>query len=88
MCLQCEYALNKKLAGTMVWDLSMDDFRNTCGGGVNPIMSTIKTVLTGGNANVPSQSPGPAPTPTPTAEPTPAPTPTPSECGKCNAVCT
>ena len=39
----------------MVWDLSMDDFTNKCGGGENPIMNTIKSVLTGA-------SPTPAPT--------------------------
>jgi hypothetical protein len=25
----------------MVWDISTDDFRNKCGGGANPLMTTI-----------------------------------------------
>ena len=25
----------------MVWDMSMDDFRDNCGDGANPLMTTI-----------------------------------------------
>lgn len=41
------YVLEKNLGGAMVWDISTDDFRNTCGGGNNPVMTSIsRTLLT------------------------------------------
>ena len=40
-----KYALANGLGGTMIWDMSMDDFLNKCGGGANPMMTAIsKTV--------------------------------------------
>ena len=35
------YAQAKGLGGVMVWDISTDDFQNTCGGGKNPIITAI-----------------------------------------------
>lgn len=41
------YALNKGLGGVMIWDISTDDFSNSCGDGKNPIISAIsRTLLT------------------------------------------
>ena len=40
-----EYALYKGLGGVMVWDMSMDDFHNTCSQGVNPLMTAISNTL-------------------------------------------
>ena len=33
------------LAGGMVWDTSMDDFRNRCGDGKNPFLTAMRTYL-------------------------------------------
>jgi chitinase len=35
------YAQAKGLGGVMVWDISTDDFQNTCGGGKNPLIAAI-----------------------------------------------
>jgi len=42
----------------------MDDFRNDCGGGVNPLLNAINTAL---SANAPSTTPGPTTTGSPTS---------------------
>lgn len=42
------YALSKGLGGVMVWDLSTDDFHNTCSGGVNPLITAISNALLSG----------------------------------------
>lgn len=43
--VKSRYVLDKKLGGAMVWDISTDDFRNICGDGVNPIISSISRTL-------------------------------------------
>ncbi len=45
--VKANYALAKGLGGTMVWDLTQDDFLNTCGAGVNPMLKAISKVMLG-----------------------------------------
>jgi chitinase len=40
-----KYIKKMKLAGGMVWDTSMDDFRNLCGDGKNPFLTTMRKYL-------------------------------------------
>ena len=44
-----QYVRNNSLGGVMVWDLSYDDFRDTCGKGANPITNAISDTLKGLN---------------------------------------
>lgn len=47
--VKSQYVLENQLGGAMVWDISTDDFRNNCGDGANPLMTTIsETVLDAG----------------------------------------
>lgn len=39
------YIVNNKLGGAMIWDLSMDDFRNVCAGGVFPLTAAIHNIV-------------------------------------------
>lgn len=43
--VKSRYVLDNGLGGAMVWDISTDDFRNTCGEGVNPIMTNISRTV-------------------------------------------
>ena len=47
--IKSQYIIENKLGGAMVWDMSMDDFRDNCGDGANPLMTTIsETALNAG----------------------------------------
>jgi chitinase len=43
--VKSRYVLDRGLGGAMVWDMSTDDFRNTCGDGPNPIMTNISRTV-------------------------------------------
>lgn len=42
---QSEYIRQMDLGGGMIWALDLDDFRNRCGGGRHPLLSTIRNTL-------------------------------------------
>ena len=45
------YALSQGLGGVMVWDISTDDFQNTCGGGKNPLITAISVAAVSATTN-------------------------------------
>ena len=49
--LKTKYAINRHLAGVMVWDVSMDDFRGSCEGVRNPLTSAIADTLNATHLN-------------------------------------
>jgi GH18 family chitinase len=51
--LQVQFVKEKGLAGIMIWALESEDFRNSCGKGANPLLTTANAVL-GRNATVTS----------------------------------
>ncbi|KAI9552900.1 hypothetical protein GHT06_020784 [Daphnia sinensis] len=55
--VKSRYILAKGLAGAFLWDISYDDFRNTCGGGFNPITTAIYNTLNG-NPHTPQDGGG------------------------------
>lgn len=43
--IKTEYAVEKKLAGAMVWTVDFEDANNNCGQGVYPLLSAINEVF-------------------------------------------
>ncbi|CAC5409184.1 E3.2.1.14 [Mytilus coruscus] len=54
--VKAEYVKNKGLGGSMVWAMDLDDFTNSCGFGINPLMSKLKELLPT-NSVVPTGNP-------------------------------
>ncbi|XP_021915423.1 acidic mammalian chitinase-like [Zootermopsis nevadensis] len=42
---KAQFVKDKRLAGIMTWALESEDFRNTCGEGANPLLTTANKVL-------------------------------------------
>ena len=45
--VKSKYVLSKGLGGIFVYSIDMDDFRDICGGGVNPMLTAISQTLKG-----------------------------------------
>lgn len=43
--VKANYVIDNQLGGSMVWDISTDDFANLCGGGNNPIMKSVSETM-------------------------------------------
>lgn len=43
--IKSEYIRRMDLGGGMIWALDLDDFKNRCGGGRHPLLTTIRNVL-------------------------------------------
>nr|AFC60660.1 chitinase [Pandalus japonicus] len=79
VALKAQYALDKGLAGCMVWSVETDDFHGKCHGEPFPLMTSIVETLNGG----PLTDPPTASTRDPSAPTPPPPTLAPSEhCSK------
>ncbi|KAK4315435.1 hypothetical protein Pmani_013352 [Petrolisthes manimaculis] len=48
---KAQYVRDKGLGGIMVWDVTMDDFLDSCGQGVNPLISAAVQTLCQGTGN-------------------------------------
>ncbi len=42
---KARYIMLNNLGGAVVWDISMDDFRNTCGRGISPLLASLSRTL-------------------------------------------
>lgn len=67
--LQAQYSRRMGLAGVMVWDATLDDFRGLCGAGRNPLLAAISRTLTGGQGRPFAPRPEMGTTPSPPREP-------------------
>ena len=45
--IKSNYILSRGLGGAMVWELTQDDYKNSCGQGPNPLMTAISKVIIG-----------------------------------------
>jgi GH18 family chitinase len=45
LSLQAQFVKEKGLAGTMMWALESEDFRNKCGEGAYPLLTATNEVL-------------------------------------------
>merc|ERR1711904_4510 len=45
VAVKMDYIKEMGLAGGMVWDISMDDFKNNCGDGKNPFLTAMRAGL-------------------------------------------
>ncbi|XP_066963998.1 chitinase-3-like protein 1 [Macrobrachium rosenbergii] len=73
VAIKAQYALDKGIAGCMVWSVETDDFHGKCHGAKFPLLTTLMEVLSGGIYTRPPTEPPP---PTTTRDPsitTPAP---------------
>lgn len=51
--IKSEYIRRMDLGGGMIWALDLDDFKNKCGSGRHPLLTTIRNVLAdAGNINL------------------------------------
>nr|SAY40524.1 Chitinase 3 [Macrobrachium rosenbergii] len=75
VAIKAQYALDKGLAGCMVWSVETDDFHAKCHGEAFPLLMSINDVLSGGHfTRPPTLEPDTTPDPFAT---TPPPTPPP-----------
>ena len=45
--VKSNYILSRGLGGAMVWEITHDDYANTCGDGANPLLTAINKVVVG-----------------------------------------
>lgn len=61
--LKCNFLINQRLGGAMVWALDQDDFNNACRGGNYPLLKIIGHYMQLSNNPIPTQSPVTIPPP-------------------------
>ncbi|XP_071446319.1 probable chitinase 10 [Hetaerina americana] len=52
---KAKFAKSLGLGGGMIWALDLDDFKNTCGCGVHPLLRTLNQELRGGSFSAPNR---------------------------------
>ncbi|KAL1492113.1 hypothetical protein ABEB36_012603 [Hypothenemus hampei] len=55
--IKSEYIRRMDLGGGMIWALDLDDFKNKCGAGRHPLLTTIRNVLADSGTGVPEPIP-------------------------------